>query len=194
MHAHTEALSQILPRADRAVVDVLLRLHQSIAELPADVWQQEINVKLLGMVRVTRAALPLMNREGRGAIVNVSGITGKQVFPNGVVTGVINAGVIAFTKYLAREVAPLGLRANAICPGFVRTQGWEERAQKAAAAQGITAEAFFENFVRTHDIFLGRWGRPEEIAALVVLLASPRMSYVTGHTFIADGGFGKFIS
>ncbi len=165
-----------------------------VTEFPDEVWQQELNGKLLGTIRVTRHALPLLRRDGNAAIVNMAGMTGKQLFPNGGLTGVINAGVIAFTKYLAREVAPLGIRANAVCPGVVRTEGWEERGAAIARERGIPVEQFFEEFVQAQDIFLGRWAHPAEIADVVVLLASPRLSYLTGQTVIVDGGLAKFVA
>lgn len=162
-------------------------------EFSDEVWKEELNGKLLGAIRVTRHAIPIMTRKGWGAVINLSGLTGKQLFPNGVITGVINAGVIAFTKYLAEYAAPLGIRANSICPGVARTEAWEERGTTIAANQGIDKEAFFANFVRANNILLGRWARPAEIADAVVLLASSRMSYVTGHTLMVDGGFFKYI-
>lgn len=165
-----------------------------LTDFTDDVWREELNGKLLGTIRVTRQAVGIMSRNGRGAVINVSGLTGKQLFPNGMLTGVINAGVIAFTKYLSEELGPLGIRANSVCPGVIRTQGWEERGARLAEAQGIPAEQFFSNFVSSHNIYLGRWGRPGEIADVVVLLASPRMSYVTGQTLVVDGGFAKSIA
>lgn len=164
------------------------------AEFTDEAWFNVLNGKLLGAFRVTRHALPIMTDRGHGAIINLSGETGKQLFPNAIATGVVNAAMIAFTKYLSHEVAPRGIRVNSICPGVIRTEGWEERAERMGAAQGMDRETFIRHHCQVNDIYLGRWGKPEEVANAVVLLASDRMSYVTGHTLMVDGGLSKFIA
>lgn len=163
-------------------------------EFTSEAWEKALNGKLLGAFRVTRNALPIMTNRGYGAIVNVSGETGKQLFPNAIASGVVNAATIAFTRYLSHEVAQRGIRVNSVCPGVIRTEGWNERAERMGAAQGMDRETFIAHHCKTNDIYLGRWGKPEEIADVVVLLASDRMSYVTGHTMMVDGGLSKFIA
>lgn len=163
----------------------------SVAESDIADWEGIFQTKLVGAVRVTQKVLPLMPDNDGGSIVNMSGLTCKMTFPNGVITGTINAGMTVFNKYLSEEVASRGIRVNAVCPGVVRTKGWEERGQAIADEQGITLEEFFQGFVEQNDISLGRWGRPEEIGDLVALLASPRMGYVTGETIISGGGLAK---
>jgi 3-oxoacyl-[acyl-carrier protein] reductase len=163
----------------------------TITDTDDEPWAMTFATKAMGMVRVARAALPLLADDGTGRIVNVSGVTAKSVIPNAGITGITNAAVGAFTRYLAEEAAPRGIRVNAVCPGMTRTEGWLQRAATAAEQQGITAEQFFANMTERLGVSLGRWAEPREIADVVVFCASDRVAFMTGHVLVVDGGQTK---
>lgn len=146
-------------------------------------WEADLAVKLMGAVRLTRLALPAL-RESKGAVLNTLAISGKAPGALTTPTSVSRAGGVALTKALSRELAPEGIRVNAVLIGVIESGQLE----RYAAAAGITPEAYYERMVSDSAIPLGRVGRPEEFADLASFLLSPRASYLTGTAINLDGG------
>lgn len=152
---------------------------RSIADTTLVEWHATLAVNLDSVFLGTRHALPLLARSGRGAIVNMSSIRGLVAGPNSGAYSAAKAGVRLFTKVTALECAAAGngVRANSVHPGHVATP-----LTAPAYANPTLAEEF------RAETPLGRFARPEEIADLVVYLASEESSYVTGAEFTIDGG------
>ena len=110
-------------------------------------------------------------------------------YVNQVVSNVHKAGLLALVKTLSHELAPKGIRVNAISPGRTLTRLWLDRADRLAAEQGTTPGEVIEEFAA--EIPLGRFAEPDEIAQAVVFVASDRASYITGQSISADGGIGR---
>ena len=147
-------------------------------------WDRVIAVNLRGVLAVTHAVLPGMHERAGGAIVNVASEAGRVGSQLSTVYSATKAGVIGFTKALAKESARYHVRVNAVAPGPIDTA----MLKVAPAALGELGERFVQGMV--NSTAMGRPGRPEEVAAAIAYLASEDASFVTGETIGVSGGLG----
>lgn len=164
-------------------------IRSAFADLSDEDWLNNYGFNVLSTVRSIRALLPAL-AEGRDpAIVTLGAASSKMPYPHQIVSNVHKAGLLALTKTLAGELADRGIRVNCVAPGRTLTSLWTTRAERMAAEQSRSPEAVLEDF--TKEIPLGRFGRPEEVAAMVVWLASPCAGYITGQAINVDGGIAR---
>ena len=159
-------------------------VHQgSILECEESDWDSSMDLNVKGMYRIIRAFLPAMLEAGGGAIVNMSSIASAlRGVPNRFAYTTTKAAVLGLTKAVAADFVGRGIRCNAICPGTVDSPSLQER---IGAAED--AEAARKAFIARQP--MGRLGRPEEIAALAVYLASDESAFVSGTAVSIDGGW-----
>jgi 2-dehydro-3-deoxy-L-rhamnonate dehydrogenase (NAD+) len=147
----------------------------AVSDYPVETWHRVIEVNLVGVFHCTRACLPAMLEQGEGRIVNVASIAGRDPNANMSAYSASKAGVIAFTRSVAKETATRGVLVNCVVPGVIDA--------------GLTAKTSAEE----RELFLskvpmGRMGKPGELAELVAWVASPACSFTTGATFDLSGG------
>ena len=154
-----------------------------------DQWQSTLELDLLAAVRACRAALPTMVEAGHGAIVTTSSVNSTLADPNVVDYGAAKAALADFSKALAKEFGPHGIRANTVSPGPVATDLWLGAggvAETVAHATGLTPQQIAAGAVSTSAT--GRFTQPDEVADAVVFLASERALNITGADIRIDGG------
>ena len=174
--------------AELGALDVLFNCagtvhHETILDCEEKDWDVSFDLNVKSMYRTIRAFLPAMLESGGGSIINMSsGASSIKGAPYRFAYGASKAAVIGLTKAVAADFIQQGIRCNAICPGTVHTPSWEGRV--AAAADPDKAR---QDFVARQP--MGRLGKPEEIAALCVYLASDESAFTTGTTHVVDGGW-----
>src|SRR6202167_907931 len=174
--------------AEVGALDVLFNCagyvhHGNILDCSEEDWDFSFDLNVKSMYRTCRAFLPAMLKAGKGSIINMSsGASSIRGVPNRFVYGSTKAAVIGLTKAIAADFIRRGIRCNAICPGTVQSPSLDQRIAAQGDVERVRAE-----FVARQP--MGRLGRPEEIAALAVYLASDESSFTTGQIHIIDGGF-----
>jgi NAD(P)-dependent dehydrogenase (short-subunit alcohol dehydrogenase family) len=154
-------------------------------DLAEEDWAESIASKLMGEIRCCRQALPLLRRSGAGVIINVTGQRGKQPDALALPASVTNAGLATFIVGLAQAEAPRGVRVVGVSPGPVETRRIHGIFETEARLAGVSVEMVRERWVAS--VPLGRIARVEEVADVIVFLASPRASFVTGTIVQVDG-------
>jgi 3-oxoacyl-[acyl-carrier protein] reductase len=151
-----------------------------------DDWLAMHELTLMSTVRLIRAVLPAMRSRHWGRIINITSVSVKEPIDNLLFSNVYRPGVIGLAKTLSAQVAAAGITINNVAPGYTRTDRVLELAKARAAEQNKTVEVVLADI--TASIPMQRMGEPEELAALVVFLASERAAYITGATIPVDGG------
>lgn len=150
-------------------------------------WRGAVELLLLSTVAMVRAALPHLRRSPQPRIIHIASTSVKQPIVGLVLSNAVRAAVVGLGKTLAAELGPEGILVNTVCPGVIDT----DRIRHLDAASGRPLDEVARE--RIAQVPLGRIGRPDEFAAMVVFLASARASYLTGNTIQVDGGLVKAV-
>ena len=149
-------------------------------------WYEMLERKLLGYLRMTREVVPHMQKAGWGRIVNVAGTAGWEPSSTGMAVGINNAAVMNWTKSMSLQYGADGILVTTVAPGSIDTPRQVYNRQREAEVTGKSVEEL--RAARVKDIPLHRLGRPDEVANLIVFLASECSSYMTGTCVTVDGG------
>jgi 2-keto-3-deoxy-L-fuconate dehydrogenase len=159
----------------------------SVLDCSEDDWNFSFDLNVASVHRTLRAFLPGMLETGGGSIINISSaVSSIRGVPNRYVYGATKAAIIGLTKAVAADFIRQGIRANAICPGTIESPSLEQRIAALAQETGRSLEEIRQGFVDRQP--MGRLGKPAEVAALAVFLASDESSYITGQPHLVDGG------
>lgn len=157
----------------------------SVESTPLEIWNATLAVNLTGVYLVSRFVLPELRRRGGGAIVNVASLHGLLTEPGWSAYAASKGGVIALTRSMALDYAAEGIRVNCVCPGAIDTS----LLRAAAALENRQhPDAVLKQWGDEQPV--GRLGTPEEVANLILFLAGPRSSFITGSVYTIDGGLG----
>jgi 3-oxoacyl-[acyl-carrier protein] reductase len=154
-------------------------------------WETAVQRSLLFFARMSREAIPHLQRQGGGRIINILASTVYQPIPNLALSGATRMGVVAFAKSLADEVGRQGILVNNVCPGSILTERMLSNVTARAQELGISVQDGLAQ--RAAETAVGRIGEPKELAYLVAFLASGKASYITGTTILVDGGLVRSV-
>jgi 2-keto-3-deoxy-L-fuconate dehydrogenase len=187
----TEAVAALA--REIGAIDVLFNCagfvhHGTVLDCSDSDWDFSFDLNVKSMHRTVRAFLPGMLEKGAGSIVNIaSGASSVRGIANRHVYGASKAAVIGLTKAVAADFIRKGVRCNAICPGTIESPSLDGRIAALSRSSGEPVEKVRQAFVDRQP--MGRLGKPEEVAALAVYLASDESAFATGQIYLVDGGF-----
>jgi 3-oxoacyl-[acyl-carrier protein] reductase len=181
--AHPEAIPRYIEAAAEALggIDILVNNASAFGTSDDEAgWAASVAVDLMGTVRVTRAALPFIEKSEAGAVINISSISGFRATARTPPYAAVKAAILEYTQTLAAQVARKGIRVNCIAPGSIEFPGgtWERAKNHNPPLYAAILRS----------IPFGRLGRPEEVARVALFLASPLAGWVTGQNIAVDGG------
>jgi len=153
----------------------------TVVDTPEEDWDRVLDINLKGIYLCSKYCIPEMIRRGGGAIINTASVHGLATQKEMAAYAASKGGVIALTRNMALDYAPYGVRVNCVCPGTIDTPMLDYALQ--LEPDPVTARKEFEAM---HP--LGRVGRPEEVAELILFLASDQASFITGAPYLIDGG------
>ena len=189
--AAVEAMARDV-KSELGAIDVLVNCagfvhHGSVLACSEQDWDFTFDLNVKSMHRTIKAFLPGMLEKQAGAIVNISSaVSSIRGVPDRYVYGASKAAVIGLTKAVAADFIKQGIRANAICPGTIESPSLEGRISALSQATGKSLAEVERAFIERQP--MGRLGKPQEVAALAVFLASDEASYITGQAHLVDGG------
>lgn len=157
-----------------------------------EAWQQAFELNLLSYIRITRAVLPDMQKQGWGRIANIASISVKQPMPNLILSNTFRNGIVGLSKTLSDELGPQNILVNVLAPGQIATDRIAQLNEDRAQKQGITVAEVEEAALKS--IPLKKLGTPEEFGKTAAFLLSEANSYITGSTILVDGGMARTIS
>jgi 3-oxoacyl-[acyl-carrier protein] reductase len=162
---------------------------KSFAETSVEDWHNAAELNLMSAVYLAKETLPLMQQRRWGRFIAITSVTVKQPLDGLILSNAVRAGVLGLVKSLANEYGPYNVLVNNVCPGFTATARLNELAETLAVKGGVSPADIEKRWASQAP--LGRVGQPEELANLVVFLASERASYITGESIAVDGGMVK---
>jgi NAD(P)-dependent dehydrogenase (short-subunit alcohol dehydrogenase family) len=157
-----------------------------VAEVEPAIWRRTIETNLVGPFLTMHAAIPVMIRQGGGSIINVASVGGIRTIPMASAYCASKAGLIHLSKQVSSDYASKGIRCNAVCPGFVRTELVEREMDALAGMMGTDREGAFKAAAR--NIPIGWISTPKDITGIFVYLASDESRFMTGAELVIDGG------
>lgn len=166
---------ELFGRIDIVINNAGVIKDKALALMESDDWREVINTNLEGTFNLTRAAIVTLMKQKSGVVINITSVSGIVGLPRQTNYSASKAGIIGFTKSLAKEVAPYNIRVNAIAPGFIETDMLK-----------VLTEEYKNQILK--QIPLNRLGRPREVAKMVKFLVSDDAGYITGQTIAIDGG------
>ncbi len=149
-------------------------------------WEKGFTLNLMSTVRFIRAVIPEMQKRKWGRIINITSLVVKQPIGDLIVSSTVRPGIMGLSKILSQQLGKDGILINTVAPGYFLTARQKEISVSRAQAKGISFEAYLADLAK--DVPVGRLGDPEELANMIVFLASERASYMTGSVISVDGG------
>ncbi|RWK43696.1 SDR family NAD(P)-dependent oxidoreductase [Mesorhizobium sp.] len=172
-------------RLDGLVLNAGVSRSARLADMPLDEWEFVIRTNLTSAFLVAKAAIPHLLKT-KGAIVSVSSLSALRTSQGFAAYSASKAGLVVMTQPIARDYGPEGLRANVVCPGWIRTEMADMEMSEYSEATGTDKEELFRRAVE--HVPARRVAQPEEAAAPIVFLLSPHSSYINGAVLSVDGG------
>ena len=178
-------------RVDILVNNAGTHLRGTVESTTLDVLERQLRDKVFGFFTMIKAVLPTMKAQRDGRIINIVGQAGRHPHPDRFPSGVTNAALMALSKSVADAVARDNVRVNAVCPQYIESDLLASLIEKEMRERGVDRATAAAGFTRSNP--LGRTGHPDEVADLVVFLASDCAGFVTGSAVSIDGGYHRYV-
>ncbi len=193
---HEEQIENLVKKALNEFGRIDILIHNAggppsgpIDKITKEEWSNSIDLNLRSFINITDMVIPIMKNQKEGRIIAITSVSVKQPLNNLVLSNTTRLGVVGFAKTLANEYGKDNILVNVVCPGPTLTDRMKELIDTTVKNTGKSYEEVETTWI--NPIPLGRLGKPEELANLVVFLASKRASYITGTVIQVDGGFVK---